>query len=448
MKTIINILIVCVLAFNGAFAQNSVTIISKSDSTEHDDLKNHLRASIEITKQITTRAVQEATRAIKNFEMPPMPPMPPLPPNCCTDEISVQENAPVEKKKVITKVFPVDAKNYLSIINQHGDVKVELWNKNEIKVDITITGYGKTEAQVQSLIDNVEIVERKEGDKIALRTLIDTDESASNGRWSWTNSFTNSITNSFTWNGSSSSSTNSSKKTSEKRGVEINYAIFMPKNNSLTVSNKYGKTNIPQFSAPLKVTSSYGSFNADRLSGGDKDIFVQYGSSNIKQMDDGDLHVAYSKLNIEKADNLKLTNNYGSVVLDDINNLDGIIQYSSGKIGKINQSGKLSISYSDGVQLSELSKTLKTLDIRSNYTAVKLPVNGDCNADFEVTTTYANFKYPEGKCTLTVNPDEDEDADRRGGLVPTKVYKGKIGKGSSTKITIKTNYAGVKFIEK
>ncbi len=445
MKTIINILIVCVLAFNGAFAQNSVTIISKSDSTEHDDLKNHLRASIAITKQITTRAVQEATRAIKNFEMPPIPPMPPLPPNCCTDEISIQENAPVEKKKVITKVFPVDAKNYLSVINQHGDVKVELWNKNEIKVDITITGYGKTEAQVQSLIDNVEIVERKEGDKIALRTIIDTEESASNGRWSWTNSFTNSITNSFTWNGNS---VNSSKKASEKRGVEINYSIFMPKNNSLTVSNKYGKTNIPQFSAPLKVTSTYGSFNSDRLSGGDKDIFVQYGSSNIKQMDDGLLNVAYSKLNIEKADNLKLTNNYGSIVLDDINNLDGIIQYSSGKIGKINQSGKLSISYSDGVQLSELSKTLKTLDIRSNYTAVKLPVNGDCNADFEVTTTYANFKYPEGKCTLTVNPDDDEDADRKIGWQPTKVYKGKIGKGSSTKITIKTNYAGVKFIEK
>jgi hypothetical protein len=443
MKKIFHIFIIGVLALNGAFAQNSVTIISKSDSTENDDLKNHLRASIAITKEVTVRAVQEATRVLKNFEIPPLPP---LPPNRGTDEISIQENAPVEKKKVITKVFPVDAKNYLNINNQHGDVKVELWNKNEIKVDITIIGYGNTEAQVQALIDNVEIIERKEGDKIALRTIIDTDESSSNGRWGWTNSFTNSITNSFTWN--NNNNTNSSKKTNEKRGVEINYSIFMPKSNSLTVSNKYGKTIIPQFSAPLKVTSNYGSFTSDRLSGGDKDIFVQYGSGNIKQMDDGDLHVAYSKLNIEKADNLKLTNNYGSVILDDINNLDGIIQYSSGKIGKINQSGKLSISYSDGVQLAELSKTLKTLDIRSNYTAVKLPVNGDCNADFEVTTTYANFKYPEGKCTLTVNPDDDEDADRKIGWQPTKVYKGKIGKGSATKITIKTNYAAVKFTEK
>jgi hypothetical protein len=95
-----------------------------------------------------------------------------------------------------------------------------------------------------------------------------------------------------------------------------------------------------------------------------------------------------------------------------------------------------------------MAKTLKSLDIRSNYTAVKLPVNGDCNADFEVTTTYANFRYPTGKVTFTVNPDENDDDDRKMGWQPTKTYKGKIGKGSSTKITIKTNYAGVKFMEK
>ncbi len=340
------------------------------------------------------------------------------------------EDNPIEKKKVISKSFTVDAKDKLSINNQHGEVKVELWNKNEIKVDITIMGYGNSEKKAQELLDNVEIIDKREGEKISFKTLIDSD----NDSWSWGNNWS--------WK--------SDKKEEEniKKGVEVNYMIYMPRTNSLAVSNKYGKTIIAQFAAPLRVTSNYGSFTSDRLTGADKDIFVQYGSSNIKQMDDGDLHIAYSKLNIDKADNLKLTNNYGSVTLDDINNLDGTFQYSSGKIGRINETGKLSISYSDGVQLSELSKTLKSLDIRSNYTAVKLPVNGDVNADFEVTTTYANFRYPQGKLTFTVNPDENDDDDRKMGWQSTKTYKGKIGKGSNTKITIKTNYAGVKFLEK
>jgi len=443
MKKVLNIVALCVLIINSAFAQQVSVYVH--DSVEVKEYQNHVRASIATTRSNATRTLNRVAIVGRASEMPPLPPTPPTPPagmtyNAEYGQATIQETAAVEKKKVISKSYPVDAKNFLNINNQHGEVKVELWNKNEIKVDITITGYGSTEAQAQTFIDNVEIVERKEGDKIAFKTMIDTDERTNgNGNWSWANS----LTNTFNW------SSSNGKKVNEKRGVEINYMIYMPKSNSLTVSNKYGKTIIPQFSAPLKITSNYGSFVSDKLTGGEKDIFVQYGSGNIKQMDDGDLHIAYSKLNIEKADNLKLTNNYGSMILDDINNLDGTIQYSSGKIGKINQTGKLSISYSDGVQLAELSKTLKTLDIRSNYTAVKLPVTGDCNADFEVTTTYANFRYPEGKCTLTVNPDDNKEVDDRTmGWKSTKVYKGKIGKGSATKITIKTNYAGVKFTEK
>lgn len=343
------------------------------------------------------------------------------------------EDNPIEKKKTITKSFTVDAKDKLSINNQHGEVKVELWNKNEIKVDITITGYGNSEKKAQELLDNVEIIDKREGEKISFKTLIDTDDNT----WSWGNSWS--------WKGDKKDE--NCNCPANKKGIEVNYMIYMPRTNSLAVSNKYGKTHIAQFAAPLRVTSNYGSFTSDRLMGADKDIFVQYGSSEIKQIDEGDLQISYSKLNIDKADNLKLKNNYGSVTLDDINNLDGTFIYSSGKIGRINETGKLSISYSDGVQLSELTKTLKTLDIRSNYTAVKLPVNGDVNADFEVTTTYANFRYPQGKLTFTVNPDENDDDDRKMGWQSTKTYKGKIGKGSNTKITIKTNYAGVKFIQ-
>lgn len=421
MKNIFNIFIFNILLLTNAFSQDSL----KNKPSEEESFRSNNQL---LKNQVEShRLLREFSKAETQFKTE----MQFFTRNFSTNnnqDIKSEDN-PIEKKKIISKSFTVDSKDKLSINNQHGEVKVELWNKNEIKVDITITGYGNSEKKAQELLDNVEIIDKKEGEKISFKTLIDSD----NDSWSWGNNWS--------WK--------SDKKEDEniKKGVEVNYMIYMPRTNSLTVSNKYGKTIIAQFSAPLKVTSNYGSFTSDRLTGADKDIFVQYGSSNIKQMDDGDLHIAYSKLTIDKADNLKLTNNYGSVTLDDINNLDGTFQYSSGKIGKINETGKLSISYSDGVQLSELSKTLKSLDIRSNYTAVRLPVNGDVNADFEVTTTYANFRYPQGKLTFTVNPDENDDDDRKMGWQSTKTYKGKIGKGSNTKITIKTNYAGVKFIQ-
>ena len=445
MKTIHNILIISILCISNAWSQDSLRNKYLKIETEVNESIHNLvlrgNASVENSRKKVEKLQDELRASARNrsfsYSVPtPMPPLPPMPPINFQnfEESDLSEDNPIEKKKIITKTFSVDSKDRLSISNQHGDVKVELWDKNEFKVDITIIGYGSSESKAQELIDNVEITDKREGDKISFKTFIDAD----NNSWSWGNN----------WNWSSKKEDENCNCPKGKKGVEINYMISMPRTNALSVSNKYGKTIIPQFDAPLKVTSNYGSFTADRLKGIDKDIFVQYGSSNIKQMDDGDLQISYSKLNIDKADNLKLKNNYGSITLDDINNLDGTFQYSSGKIGRINETGKLNISYSDGVQLSEMAKTLKSLDIRSNYTAVKLPVNGDVNADFEVTTTYANFRYPTGKVTFTVNPDENDDDDRKMGWQSTKTYKGKIGKGSGTKITIKTNYAGVKFMEK
>jgi hypothetical protein len=451
MKKIYNILIISILCISNAWSQDSLKNNSSDKTDEIIEIKiNRLNnesisrvikdaakvgkgVEVDISnldKKSIEKAIESAiaknSTFNKNYRLS-------FDENWQQDNSSTEDN-PIEKKKNITKTFTVDSKDKLSINNQHGDVKVELWEKNEIKVDITIIGYGSSDAKAQELLDNVEITDKREGDKISFKTFIDSD----NNNWNWGNNWS--------WNGKKDDESCNCPKT--KKGVEVNYTIHMPRTNALTVSNKYGKTIIPQFDAPLRVTSNYGSFTSDRLKGIDKDIFVQYGSGNIKQMDDGDLQISYSKLNVDKADNLKLKNNYGSVTLDDINNLDGTFQYSSGKIGRINETGKLNISYSDGVQLSEMVKTLKSLDIRSNYTAVKLPVNGDCNADFEVTTTYANFRYPTGKVTFTVNPDENDDDDRKMGWQPTKTYKGKIGKGSNTKITIKTNYAGVKFMEK
>ena len=443
MKIIYNILIIGTLCISKTWSQDSLkNKSSKIEVERNESIHNliELRGSVENSRQRVEDLRDELRATAKSrsysLPMPPIPPVPPMPPLNFQDS-DVNDNSednPFEKKKTITKTFSVDSKDRLNISNQHGDVKIELWDKNEIKVDITIIGYGTTEAKAQQFIDNVEITDKREGDKISFKTFIDSD----NSNWNWGNNWS--------WNGKKDDENCNCPKS--KKGVEINYNVYMPRTNALSVSNKYGKTIIPQFDAPLKVTSNYGSFTSDRLKGIDKDIFVQYGSGNIKQMDDGDLQISYSKLNIDKADNLKLKNNYGSVTLDDINNLDGTFQYSSGKIGRINETGKLNITYSDGVQLSEMSKTLKSLDIKSNYTPIRLPVNGDCNADFEVTTTYANFRYPTGKLTFTVNPDENDDDDRKMGWQSTKTYKGKIGKGSNTKITIKTNYAGVKFMEK
>lgn len=70
---------------------------------------------------------------------------------------SPTEDNPIQKKKNIIKTYSVDSKDCLTITNQHGDIKVELWDKNEIKVDITIIGYAISEVKAQKLVANMDI---------------------------------------------------------------------------------------------------------------------------------------------------------------------------------------------------------------------------------------------------------------------------------------------------
>jgi hypothetical protein len=347
----------------------------------------------------------------------------------------------IEKRRVINKSYGLQTSDKLVINNQFGDVKVELWDKREAKIEITIIGRASSEKKAQEMADAVEIIERQENGKIYLRTEYDYD----NGWMSWGG-----------WSRNTCNNCDDKEKTEEKRAMEINYVVTMPKTNALAVSNKYGKILISSFSAPLKITSNYGSFVADRITGTDKDIFVSYGSAIIKQIETADMKLSYSKMSLDKADNLRLKDSYSKISIIEADNLDAHFQYTSGKIGKLNQSGKISITYANNLQLPVLSKTLKNLELKSDYTPIRIPVTDEDNFDFDVSVNYSSFRFPNSKVVFSENPDkrsydDDGEEDRQPSRYSSsKVYKGRFGKTANTptRIVIKSNFAPVKFVEK
>lgn len=331
------------------------------------------------------------------------------------------EYAPAEKKKTITKQYNVTAKDKFAVHNQFGDVTVNLWDKNEIRVEITITGYASNDEKAQEYIEAVEIVEVRESDQITIKTNIDNDSFGKNGWGNW-------------------------KKDGkeEKRGVRVDYVIQMPKMNTLAVTNKFGGTSIPEFSAPLKINSSYGSFKSNNLPGGNKDINVSFGSAYIKDIQTGKLKVSYSTLDILKADNLTLDNDFGSVKIDEVDKINGDIGYSTCKFGLLKESADLKLRFSGNCKFTSIPASVKLINIDAQYSEVSLPIMENNNFDFDVTVHYGGFKYPSERVVLSVNPDKEKDDNERYSPKFTKNYKGKIGKGGGN-IHIKSSFSGVKF---
>ncbi len=326
-----------------------------------------------------------------------------------------KESGNIEKKKSVIKIYDVSAKDNLNIENQFGQVKINLWDKNEVRIDISITANSNTDERAQQYLDGVEIEDKKDGNQISVRTIIRKNGSSN---WSW----------------------KSGK--GEKNFVQIDYQVSMPKNMPLNVKNKFGATNIPVFKAPLTVKSEHGSFRADELVGSRNDIDVSFGKAEIQQLINGNLDIAYSTLELDKANSIILNNKFGKMKIGEVDKLDGRISYSGGRIGMLKGSSKIKLDFSGGFRIDQLNQSADNVDIQANYSSVIMPLESN-ECDFDVTVSYGGFKYPtDRKITFTQNDDERKDNEHRGPRM-TKQYVGKIGKGNGTKVKIVSRYGEV-----
>lgn len=305
-----------------------------------------------------------------------------------------------EKTKLISKSYAVDRNDKLSIDNLYGKVAVHTWTKNEIKISIEIKAYESSESSAAQLLESVNINESRNGDLISYKTSF---EKTSVNFWSKIR------------NGKE-----------ERRGVQVNYEIFMPAKNPLDITNRYGSTEIDDFNGPVNISSSYGSFSSGSLDNAANQVKITYGSASINNFSKGKLSVSYGSLKLDKGEDLTAN-----------------IRYSSARISQLSGSGTFDIAYTGGFKIDEVERNVRNLVINSSYSGLTLGIKQGADFDFDVTVSYAGFNFDDERVNL-INKVADSSKPRS--WSPTKNYKGSIGKGSDSRIIIKSNYGSVKFL--
>ncbi|GGN09188.1 hypothetical protein GCM10010967_51300 [Dyadobacter beijingensis] len=322
-----------------------------------------------------------------------------------------EQNGLVEKRRNIVKIFDVKKSDALEVDNQFGLVKVNLWAKEEIKIEIVVTANAPSDSRAAEYLSSVNIDEKRVKNVISLTTRIDRNQFGNNG-----------------WN----------KSKGDKNFIQIDYTVYMPKENSLTVRNKFGNTDIPSFYAPLTVDSKHGNFVATLLENPDNVIDVQFGSARIGKMDGGKLDCQYANVKLDQAKKVWLSNKFGELMIGDVVNLDAAIDYSGAKIGKISGTGKIKLNYSGNFKIEELTHSAQNVDIQASYSSVVLPAEAN---QFNVSVTYGKFSYPTENVNFSMQPDKDGRPDKM------KHYQGKIGSGGGTKITVTSVFGDVRLKE-
>lgn len=339
--------------------------------------------------------------------IPPVPALPPMPP--ISPESGVFQSkgwtlgAPkdaVEKSKKLSKSYTVDANDMLAISNSYGKITVNTWNKNEFKVDVEIKAYASNDDDAQRLLDGVSIDNSKEGNTVKFITNIE----RTNRNSSW-------LSMSF-WGGGDG-----------KQKIEVYYTVYMPAKNALNLKTNYTNIVLPDFNGAVSVNMNYGDLDAGKLDGAINKI-----ASN------------YSKMKIESLNNASVNCNYGSLNLSNAKSLNASCNYTGVNVENLSDENSVKMNYGD-FKLNGLNKDFKSLNLNCNYSESNFNLGRNVAFNFDVTTTYASFKYDDGSVTITSKTPSDE----KKGWSSTKTYKGIYGKSPTANVTIRSNYGGVKF---
>lgn len=294
-----------------------------------------------------------------------------------------------EEQKTIEKSFVVDASHQLRIDNRYGKVQLSNWDRNQIRVVVTVRTEESSRQRSQDALDRVDIVHSTQGQVISFETKIASKPD------SWWTALTN----------------------SGSRSLSIDYEVFLPKFTGITIKNSYGETIIPDRDGKVDLTVQYGSLNAKNLGSNSNRLRISYSKATIQTLDEGNIDIKY-----------------GSLALGAANTLELDMSYCSGSsIGEIRESLDVSLKYSSNFELG-LGKNIRKANIKGSYSGMQIMPHKDARMDFDVSVSYGSFKYSNSLARISNHTEKSRTSSS---------YTGNWNGGGYGVVNISSSYGSV-----
>jgi len=251
----------------------------------------------------------------------------------------------VEKTKTYSKSYSISGSDKITLDNQFGEMKINTWDKNEIRVDVRIEARGSTEEIAQRILDNIYIEDSKSASGVSFLTKMKNQ----NMKWN-----------------------NDKNKEYKEMGMKIDYTVNLPSGNPLSATNQFGPMSLPDYRGQVMLVSKFGSLTAGKLNDV-KEVNVEFGEAKIESVNGGKLTVKFSK--------------------GEINNVNGNV------IARFEFCDKLKIG---------LDNNTKDLDIKSSYSTLYLDAASNLSSNISIKTSFGEFSN-KTSFNIKKEGDDDDD---------------------------------------
>ncbi len=268
------------------------------------------------------------------------------------------------KENAVVRSFPLADDTEIEISNKYGDITIESWEKDSVKVIIDYKVTSTKESKLNKTFGAINFDFKANDYYIVMSTEFE----GSGSFWSDVSEIASNL-----FAGGTHTS--------------IDYTIYAPADKRINIGLKYGNVYLANHIGDIKLSLSNGDFKAHNLLG-NSEIEIAFGDATINSLLDGEIKVSYGTLNLESAgnisvmgqssefefgtvDNLVLDSKRDKISIEEIKSISGTNYFSRIIIDKLHQKLDLSTKYGS-LKLRSIEPGSTEVNISSINTTLNL----------------------------------------------------------------------------
>jgi hypothetical protein len=274
------------------------------------------------------------------------------------------------------KTFKVRANTTVEVTNKYGKIHVVTWEKDSVKFEVEVEMESTSNSKLERLKKTVDF------DFTNTEFFVSAKTEFVNARNSVIADLLDMATQIIP---------------SDK--VEVDYKIYLPKQATIKINNRFGDVYIDDFGGNINLSLSNGDLKANRLKG-NSEISLSSGDAVINYLKDGNLLVSYSDFHVKDADRINIDSKSSRIYLDNVNYLKAVSRrdkmfirkttdffgdsyFSDFSIEKLQR--EANYSFKDGsLSLERVVKGFSFLNINSEYTDIDLVFDREASYDIDI----------------------------------------------------------------
>ncbi|NVO31392.1 hypothetical protein [Hymenobacter lapidiphilus] len=332
----------------------------------------------------------------------------------------------VEKVRTLSRTFPTSPTKLYTLDTRYGRVEINVWNRPEIRTDVTIITRAETDAKAQELQAMIEV------------ELLARDPKT----------------------GGISARSRFGELPRECRSqvklYEVNYTVWVPANNPLALHNAFGQISVTgDLTGATELAVEYGRLRTARLEGPRNSLKLTNARASVPFVRRAVIDASYAKLRLTEGGSVELNSNYsdidvglvsdltmhskyGDIALGTVQNLRGTSGYSRFSVDKLNSALDMKVQYSPSFEVRNTGPNFRQITLDGGYSTILLNFPDGAAFGFEVNTEHGQLLVDKRLVKVASEEFSPTSSDTQGTFGVASARK-------AGNVNIKVRYGNVSF---